>query len=304
MKSKIFERIRRFAGVFHERTGASFETTYQLGELQISLPSSHALPNYQSRFRLYDKFLPHLACDLDGTGVIVDIGANIGDTAVLLSQYCSNHILCIEPDDEYFGFLERNIHDLRLNSRVTLSKSAIGDEGLSVTLEKFAGTAKAIRTEEEFGINLVSLASVLRKAELYDREIGLVKVDTDGLDYSILEGSISILEEKKPIVYWENTVETREDLLSSNSTIRGLAAIGYTDFACFDNFGALFSGGCNAEVLGEINEYLLFQAKARQVAVYYVDILAWCSKDRDRAGGALERFRLFAGSSERWPKKL
>ncbi len=304
MKSKIFERVKRFAGVFHERFRASVESTYQLGELQIFLPSSHALPVYQSTFRLYDKFLPHLASELDATGLIVDIGANIGDTAVLLSQYCSNHILCIEPDNEYFGFLERNIYDLGLNSRVTLSKSAIGDEGVRVTLEKLAGTAKAIRTKDDSGIGLVSLASVLRKTELYDKKIGLVKVDTDGLDYSILEESISVLEEKQPIVFWENTVENPDELLSSNNTIRRLAAVGYTDFACFDNFGALFSGGCNAEVLGEINEYLLFQAEARQVAVYYVDILAWCSKDRDRAGGALRRFKLFAGSSERWPQKL
>lgn len=278
--------------------------TYKVGGLEIYLPSDHALPAYQSRFRLYDKFLPHLASNLDAAGLIVDIGANVGDTAVMLSQYCSNHILCIEPDEEYFGFLERNIHELGLNSRVTLSKSAIGNEGGNVSLEKSSGTARPIQSEDGSGIDLVSLGSVLRKTKLDDRDICLVKVDTDGLDYSVLESSVAILEEKKPIVYWENTVDTRDQLLSSNNTIKRLAAIGYRDFACFDNFGSLLSGGCNAEVLGEINEYLLFQAKAGQVAVYYVDMLAWCSHDQDRAGDALKRFGEFAGSNERWPLKF
>jgi FkbM family methyltransferase len=303
MRRKFSNWFNRVVRVLDSRTRARVEMTYQVGGLEIYLPLNHALPDYQSRFRLYDKFLPHLASNLDAAGVIVDIGANVGDTAVVLSQYCSNHILCIEPDEEYFGFLERNIHNMDLDSRVTLSKSAIGEKGVSVLLEKSAGTARPIESNDGSGVGLVSLGSVLRKAELYDRDISLIKVDTDGLDYSILDNSIPILKEKKPIVYWENTVESQGQLISSNNTINRLAAIGYTNFACFDNFGSLMSGRCDAEVLGEINEYLLFQAKAGQVAVFYVDIMAWCSTDQDRAGVALRRFREFAGSNERWPRK-
>lgn len=303
MKSKIFEPVRRLARLLGERNWADVEMRYQLGGLEIVLPSNHALPGYQQRFRLYDKFLPHLASTFDADGMIVDIGANIGDTAVLLSQYCDNHILCIEPDHEFFGFLERNIRRAGLDGRVTLCQSAIGEEGVRVVLEKSAGTAKPMETEDGSGIGLVSLESVLRKAELHNREISLVKVDTDGLDCSILDSSMPLLKEKKPIVYWENAVETDKQLLSSNDTISGLATIGYTDFACFDNFGSLLSGGCDAEVLSEINEYLLFQARARQVVVYYVDIMAWCPNDRDRAAAALERFTSFAGSDELWPRK-
>ena len=303
MRPKFFSRFKRAARALDPRAGAGVEMTYQVGGLEICLPLKHALPEYQSKFRLYDKFLPHVAATLDERGVIVDIGANVGDTTVLLSQYCNNDILCIEPDDKYYGFLKRNIRDMGLDSRVTLSKSAVGEKGVSVSLERSAGTARPIQSDDGSGIGLVSLGSVLRKAGLYDRDISLIKVDTDGLDYSILDNSIPILEEKKPIVYWENTVETHEQLISSNNTINGLTAIGYTDFSCFDNFGSLVSGRCDAEVLGKINEYLLFQAKAGQVAVFYVDIMAWCSTDRDRAGEALKRFREFAGSNERWPQK-
>ena len=40
---------------------------------------------------------------------VVDIGANVGDTACIIKTAEEVSILCIEGDDYIFGFLQKNI---------------------------------------------------------------------------------------------------------------------------------------------------------------------------------------------------
>src|SRR5262249_62161999 len=65
--------------------------------------------------RLYDRFLPVLCRHLP-MGWLVDVGANVGATAVGIARECANPILCVEMDDEFCALLRRNT--ARVNVRV------------------------------------------------------------------------------------------------------------------------------------------------------------------------------------------
>ena len=99
------------------------------GKYEIEIPPNYGLPNIQKNNKLYDRFLPILAKYLSSEKLIIDIGANIGDTTIARLQNCDNPIICIEPSNIFFPYLERNIKSL----------SSI-DYNRSITSNKFVGT--------------------------------------------------------------------------------------------------------------------------------------------------------------------
>ena len=79
--------------------------------MELELPISHNLPFYRKKYPLYDTALARLAKKLDQSsplGSCIDVGANVGDTAVLLRGAGSFPILAIEADAGFFAILERN----------------------------------------------------------------------------------------------------------------------------------------------------------------------------------------------------
>ena len=65
----------------------------KIGDYYILLPPEHKLPEYQAKGRLYDRFLPTLCLALPQDGeTIIDLGANVGDTAIAIVQRCDNPI--------------------------------------------------------------------------------------------------------------------------------------------------------------------------------------------------------------------
>ena len=57
---------------------------YTIGNISISLPHNHPLPSYQKAFLLYNKAVGIIAQIIEkenSNAIIIDIGANIGDTA-------------------------------------------------------------------------------------------------------------------------------------------------------------------------------------------------------------------------------
>ncbi len=62
---------------------------YLVGNYKINLPIDHPLKSYQNKYKNYDKKIGSIITHLEKNernGIIIDIGANIGDTAALLRK--------------------------------------------------------------------------------------------------------------------------------------------------------------------------------------------------------------------------
>jgi len=57
---------------------------YKIGIYEIEIPTNFTLPDNQKYFKLYDRFLPVLAKNISSDKIIIDVGANIGDTAIAI----------------------------------------------------------------------------------------------------------------------------------------------------------------------------------------------------------------------------
>ena len=105
------------------------------------------LPDYQKAHPKYDKLLPIISKYINQNEMIIDIGANVGDTLAAMVDENPNPIyLCIEPEDEFYSYLLRNVDIIQKkipNLKVYLLKQFVGKQINNVSLDKKGGTANA-----------------------------------------------------------------------------------------------------------------------------------------------------------------
>ena len=99
------------------RVALGREQTHQIGGHDVVLPPSHDLPFYQRRDPTYDSYaipvLAHLAASTSRM-MVVDLGANVGDTAVAALSAADNiDVIAVEGDDTFLSYLRRNVEELR-----------------------------------------------------------------------------------------------------------------------------------------------------------------------------------------------
>src|SRR5438105_6823824 len=152
---------------------------YRIGRYEIEIPPNFAMPNYQKSMKLFDRFLPVLAKHINSNQLIIDVGANIGDTTIAMMQRCENPFLCIEPSDVFFPYLETNLKKLSASdvSRVTTMKSLVGTGNIAGALNhKEGGTASVGVVHDSDSATHISLDALTENLS----NVLLLKVDTDG----------------------------------------------------------------------------------------------------------------------------
>ncbi len=128
--------------------------------------------------------------------LFVDVGANLGRYEVLLSRNYER-IIAIEPSLENISFLKRNVDNAKVKN-VDFLHCAVADEDGVATL--FYGdhcAAHSLIEQVEIGhlaegteqVRTISLDTLLKKED----NIDLVKVDVEGAEWQVLEGSKEVL---------------------------------------------------------------------------------------------------------------
>ena len=123
---------------------------------KIILPPGHLLSLYESVYPKYDRFLPTVIGKIKENEVIIDIGANIGDTLFrLLNINTRPYYYCIEADNFFFEYLQKNKKSLDVNiqNKIILIKTFVGDQLQGNLSETTTGTKSLI--ESDLGIESI-----------------------------------------------------------------------------------------------------------------------------------------------------
>jgi FkbM family methyltransferase len=253
------------------------DVIYRIGAHSLRLPAGHALPRYQEAHRLYDRFplilgevLPHGDADL-----IIDVGANVGDTAAALCSVPGRRIVCIEASSRYFDFLQDNASTLRQHGHdITCVNALIGLPGLSGQIREGDSSGEFVLAKN--GRPTQSLDAVLSPLlqNEHDR-IVLIKTDADGMDASILRSGTQTLRQHEPLLLWENEIKTPDGVCSYQSAFALLRDVGYNRFSIFDNFGNLMLETSTAGHLHDLTSYILTMHQHQSTVTFpYFDVFA------------------------------
>ncbi len=122
---------------------------------------------------------------------IVDIGTNVGVTALVLAQIPGARVTCYEPDPENCAFVQRNL-ELNGITNVRVFQAAVASVNGTLEFQTHAestgghlaggDSGKGART---ISVTAVNLDKVLEQSG--GREIDLMKCDCEGDEYSLVE---------------------------------------------------------------------------------------------------------------------
>ncbi|GAP96379.1 FkbM family methyltransferase [Leptolyngbya sp. NIES-2104] len=143
-----------------------------------------------------------------GSEVILDIGANIGCTALLFGEL-SKEVYAFEPSPTTFQLLEKNILNSGLEN-IALQNTGLGEESGEFTLTfspaNRSGGFVSNQTQIEAGhvtekITIRQLDEVIQSLNL--SQVDFIKIDVEGFEGQVLRGATQTLATYQPIVVLE-----------------------------------------------------------------------------------------------------
>ncbi|HEX9242964.1 MAG TPA: FkbM family methyltransferase [Anaeromyxobacter sp.] len=269
---------------------------YPIGGFEIDLPLSHPLPQYREAYPLYDTAVGRLArvvWDARPGSSVIDIGANVGDTAAVIRSASQAPLLCIEGSAEFAPLLVKNA--ARLGPAVYVETVFVGPKRATIRahVNSARGTASLEQATDGSSVEIETLDEILRRNPALPGP-GLVKVDTDGFDCPIIEGSLEFWEKHRPVLFFEYDPDYYPEW-DPRPMFEGLRAIGYERALAYENVGE-FAGSVPLSdpiLLDEL--HIRYQGCAH---VRYADLCLF-HRDHGAVGEAFRRAELVAARRRR-----
>jgi FkbM family methyltransferase len=182
----------------------------------LVVPAEHPLAGILVQFPQYNRPLglavEAIASANPGTSAlaIIDVGANVGETIAIIEDRCPglSSYLCIEADPDIARLCALNHTG---NDRVQVKQCYIGeDEGTVAWLQDDGRANPSIKLaadnpDENKPIQgrLVRLDTVAGPFAEAKGLLSLIKIDTEGYDFSVLRSTPHLLNKYKPAIYFE-----------------------------------------------------------------------------------------------------
>jgi FkbM family methyltransferase len=214
---------------------------------ELYLPWSHRLPDYVRARPEYGQDLVGLAVALEtrrGAAAapmgVLDVGANVGDSAAqILDATSSARVLCVEADPYYLKYLRKNVG---ANPRAAIEEVLLtpNDDAWSggATAVRKGGTTHFVASEDHESMPMLSVGKLREKHADFD-DLRLVKSDTDGWDTTLVPAIAREWADAGPVLHFEfDPGMTREVAgVEPNDVWAALAGLGYARVAVWDNGG-------------------------------------------------------------------
>lgn len=222
--------------------------------VEMTLPRRHGLPHFARPGSPYAENLVDLArliAEKEGTVCVLDVGANVGDSALFVLDQAPASVVCVEPDPQWQSYLETNVG--ALDNVVVEPSVLVAPEAADVSLaivHQDVGTSQVQQSADGTGLPTITTDELLvRFPELAD--VRLVKSDTDGYDVMLVPALARTFLPSKPVLFFEfdprPTALATPDLVP-NDIWATLVDLGYESAVIWDNGGSLIGPAPTAEL--------------------------------------------------------
>lgn len=207
----------------------------------LAMPLSHTIPELLAAGAQHDRLLGRLADFARaqrGRLVAIDVGANVGDTVAALLGGKDDGVLAIEPSAEFQRYLVQNFGT---DERVTIVDTACGARNAELKVSVLRRDGTAVFTEAAQGepLRMSTLDAVVREHPVFAYP-DVVKIDTDGFDFAVIDGARELLARSRPAVLFECDHFGAPDYVARcRAALQQLRECGYAHFAAYDNYGYL-----------------------------------------------------------------
>jgi len=294
MIKKVAQKINWYNRIALAKLG--LKRRYEINGADIEIDYTHRLPDYQKRHPFYDRFLPHFVKYLEDDSIVIDVGANVGDTLVGMVGSNENlQYICVEAADDFYNDLKKNADALKGkngNLKISTVQQFVGMDIDDVSLTGKGGTKHAVI--DGGSLKSKSLAAILGEMDVSKDKLSLLKTDVDGFDWDVIRSSYDLLGHH-PYIFFECQYDTPNQVDSYKSMFVDLLERGYSGFAFFDNYGQYI---CSVGDMGDINDLLdyikrqNFSSSTR--TIYYYDVLVFSEDGRKTVAEVIEDYNRIA----------
>ena len=199
---------------------------------------SHARGDYipekiRREERFYESiFLEYLSKLHKKDGLIIDIGANIGNHVIFFGKVMKAEVIAIEPEPHNAFFLDLNIRINDLQDHVRVIKTAVGKSAGSVRIEmNVANNFGSFTAKPDANPNTTpvvhpmaievptqTIDSLIRTHDINPEKISIIKIDVEGMEVEAILGAESIIKQSLPVVAVE--CFKHEDFLSIEKILK------------------------------------------------------------------------------------
>ena len=174
--------------------------------LKFNFPSSHRYIKTQYHDIVFPEvFLHHVGLkyfendilNKIKNGNIIDCGAFIGDSSIILSKYTNYKVFAFEPDRSIFKYLIKNIKENNLKNKVIPLNYGVGDK-------------EEILNFGEDELKITTIDNIVKKENI--GRVSLIKMDIEGYELKALKGARETIQKYKPVLII-SAYHRREDIL-------------------------------------------------------------------------------------------
>lgn len=232
-------RLRRRVGWKVRDTWPNRKVVREIQGVRMTLPWSHRLPDYTRGDSPYGQNLVQLARLLttdDGPVVVIDIGANVGDSALQIAAATDAEVVCVEGDPYYLDFLTTNTAgDARFHIEPALLVPDQAEGAMRPV--RAGGTTRFVAAEASDSAPTVTAAELRRRHACTER-LRLVKSDTDGYDVALVPILARAWTDRRPALFFEYDLGlSRLAGFDPLQVWDDLAGLGYAHVAVWGNGG-------------------------------------------------------------------
>ncbi len=133
-------------------------------------------------------------------GVIVDAGANIGDSAIVFAKnFPNNKVISFEPIKRNYNLCQKTIMLNKIDN-VIIENMGLGDENKISYIKNMGtlGTGSQIMADTgSEKIEMITLDSYVKKNNI---KVGLIKTDVEGFESHLLRGAQDTIRTQAPVL--------------------------------------------------------------------------------------------------------
>ena len=219
-----------------------------INDIAMSMPAGmlkmfphclHPTEKYLLRFYIETRHFQEV-CNLMKPGdFVVDVGASGGIFTIMASRTvgAAGRVVAFEPANTAFEYLQlATNHNNLLNVR--LEKAAVSNSSGSVEFVEYPfdpeglswmPEVSSIATEENSGSDVTRyMVRSINLDDYLDRAPRVIKIDVEGYEIQVIEGSIQIIQKYKPILCIDIHKNPFEERMTDDEIVPILEDLGYS----------------------------------------------------------------------------
>ncbi|NTF50358.1 hypothetical protein A6U85_23965 [Agrobacterium sp. 13-626] len=251
---------------------------YPFGKFILEIPDDHKIIEIHRDSVFYDRSFGLVLEEIgreNPRGTIIDIGANIGDTAAFIATYTGNPILSVEGNEDFIGYYNSNKR--RIGDQVSLVEKFVHTDTLSKLSLTYAsgGGTGAMRVADTATVDSQKFISTDDLIKLAGKNIALVKSDTDGLDGFIISDFLAKTD--APLFFECDTIAVLKGAKNPWPALFSKLQEKRYSVVVFDNFGLpmFIEDSTPEQALKDLSGYVHLQRAVHPTRIHYLDVWAF-----------------------------